>query len=92
VKGGQLQQPKLLSSVAAVYPPLARARRVQGEVTIDALIDAAGKVAETNVMSGNALLQQAAIDSLRLRKYQPALLNGQPIPTHINVTIVFHLQ
>ena len=92
VKGGQLQQPKLLSSVAAVYPPLARARRVQGEVTIDALIDAAGKVAETNVISGNALLQQAAVDSLRLRKYQPALLNGQPIPTHINVTIVFHLQ
>jgi protein TonB len=91
VKGGQLQQPKLLSSVAAVYPPLARAQRVQGDVTIDALIDATGKVAATNVLTGNPLLQKAAMESLRFWKYQPALLNGQPIPIHINVTISFRL-
>lgn len=91
VKGGQLQQPKLVSSAAAVYPPLARAQRVQGDVVIDTLIDANGKVAATNVISGNPLLQKAAIDSLRLWKYQPALLNGVPIPIHINVTVTFHL-
>ena len=91
VKGGQLQQPKLLSSVAAVYPPLARTQRVQGDVVIDALIDATGKVAETKVISGNSLLQKAATDSLHQWKYQPAVLNGQPIPVHINVTIVFRL-
>ena len=91
VKGGQLQQPKLLSSVAAVYPSLARAQHVQGDVTIDALIDATGKVAATNVLTGNPLLQKAAIDSLRLWKYQPARLNGEPIPIHINVTVTFRL-
>ncbi len=91
-KGGQLQQPKLLSSVAAVYPPLARAQGVQGDVTIDALIDANGKVSATNVLTGNPLLQKAAVDSLRLWKYQPAKLNGEPIPIHINVTIAFHLK
>lgn len=91
-KGGQLQQPKLLASVAAVYPPDARARHVQGDVIIDALIDTTGKVAATKVISGNPLLQGAAADSLRLWKYQPAHLNGQAIPIHINVTITFHLQ
>jgi periplasmic protein TonB len=91
VRGGQIQQPKLLSSVAAVYPPLARAQRVQGDVVIDALIDATGKVADTKVISGNSLLQTAAVDSLRQWKYQPAHLNGQPIPVHVNVTVVFHL-
>jgi protein TonB len=91
-KGGQLQQPKLLSSVAAVYPPPARAQGVQGDVTIDALIDANGKVSATNVLTGNPLLQRAAVDSLRLWKYQPAKLNGEPIPIHINVTIAFHLK
>ena len=91
-KGGQLQQPKLLSSVAAVYPPPARAKGVQGDVTIDALIDANGKVSATNVLTGNPLLQRAAVDSLRLWKYQPAKLNGEPIPIHINVTIAFHLK
>ena len=89
-KGGELQQPKLLSSVAAVYPPIALAQHVQGDVTIDALIDATGKVSATSVISGNPLLQKAAIESLRLWKYQPALLNGEPIPIHIKVTITFH--
>lgn len=91
-KGGDLQQPKLLSSVAAVYPPLARAQGVQGDVTIDALIDANGKVSATNVLTGSPLLQRAAIDALRQWKYQPAKLNGEPIPIHINVTIAFHLK
>ena len=92
VKGGQLQRPKLLTSVAAVYPPLARAQHVQGDVVIDALIDATGKVAATKVITGNPLLQSAAVDSLRLWKYQPARLNGEAIPIHINVAITFHLQ
>jgi protein TonB len=91
-KGGNLQQPKLLSSVAAVYPPLARTQGVQGDVTIDALIDATGKVSSTNVLTGNPLLQKAAVDALRLWKYQPAKLNGEPIPIHINITIAFHLK
>jgi TonB family protein len=91
-KGGQLQQPKLLASVAAVYPPLARARRVQGDVVVDALIDATGKVTDTKIITGNPLLQSAAADSVRLWKYQPAHLNGEAIPIHVNVTITFHLQ
>lgn len=90
-KGGELQQPKLLSSTAAVYPPLARAQGAHGDVTIDALIDVNGKVSATNVLSGNPLLLKAAVDALRLWKYQPAKLNGEPIPIHIKVTISFHL-
>jgi TonB family protein len=91
-KGGELQQPKLLSSVAAVYPPLARAQGAQGDVTIDALIDVNGKVSATNALTGNPLLQKAAVDALRLWKYQPATLNGEPIPIHLTVTISFHLK
>lgn len=91
VKGGQLRQPKLLSSAAAAYPPLARAQRVQGDVVVDALIDASGKVAATKVITGNPLLTKAATDSLLLWKYEPARLDGEPIPIHINVTISFHL-
>jgi outer membrane biosynthesis protein TonB len=44
------------------------------------------------VITGNPLLQSAAVESLRLWKYQPARLNGEVIPIHINVAITFHLQ
>jgi periplasmic protein TonB len=91
-KGGQLQQPKLVSSVTAVYPANARTQRIQGDVLIDALVDASGKVTEVKLISGHPLLQQAAMDSLRLWRYAPARLNGDPIPVHIKVSVAFRLQ
>jgi protein TonB len=91
-RGGQLQQPKLVSSAAAVYPANARTQRIQGDVVIDALVDASGKVAEVKMISGHPLLQQAAMDSLRLWRYAPARLNGDPIPVHIKVSVSFRLQ
>jgi TonB family protein len=90
--GGQLQQPKLIFSPPAAYPSEARAEHVQGDVTIDALIDATGKVSAMQAISGHPLLRQAAMETVRLWKYEPAHLNGQAIPIHIKVSISFHLQ
>jgi outer membrane biosynthesis protein TonB len=66
IKGGQLVQPKLISSMASTYA--------------------------TKVINGSPLLQQAAVDSLRFWKYEPARLNGEPIPIHIKVNVSFRLQ
>ncbi len=92
VKGGQLVQPKLISSIASAYPAAAKAAHVQGDVLIDALIDSTGKVTATKVINGSPLLQQAAVDSLRFWKYEPARLNGEPISIHIKVNVNFRLQ
>lgn len=71
---------------------MARTQRVSGNVVIDALIDATGRVAKMKVISGPVLLHQAAMDALKQWKYQPASLNGQAVPMHLNVTIQFRLQ
>jgi protein TonB len=44
------------------------------------------------VVSGPAMLQQAAMDALHLWKYQPATLDGKAVPIHLTVTIQFRLQ
>ena len=59
---------------------------------MDALVDATGKVTAIKLINGHPLLQQAAMDSLRLWKYEPARLNGEPIPIHIKVSVAFRLQ
>jgi len=92
IRGGQLVQPKLISSVASAYPAAAKAAHAEGDVLIDALIDSTGKVVSTKVINGSPLLQQAAVDSLRFWKYEPARLNGEPIPIHIKVNVSFRLQ
>jgi TonB family protein len=82
----------LISSVAPVYPAMAKNQRITGSVTIDALIDVAGHVSSMTVVSGPALLQEAAKEALRHWKYEPAQLHGKPVPMHMTVTIQFKLQ
>ena len=90
--GGDVRPARLLSSVAPAYPQMARNQRVSGDVKIDALIDASGRVSTMKIISGPALLHQAAQDAVRQWKYQPATLNGQPAPMHLTVTVQFKLQ
>ena len=83
---------QLISKVSAVYPALAKTQHVSGDVRIDALIDANGRVTTMKVISGPTLLHQAAMDSLRQWKYQPATLDGKAVPMHLTVTLQFRLQ
>ncbi|HXM91623.1 MAG TPA: energy transducer TonB [Candidatus Dormibacteraeota bacterium] len=82
----------LISSVPPVYPAMAKTQRITGAVTIDALIDATGHVSSMTVVSGPALLQEAAKDALRHWKYESAQLHGKPVSMHMTVTIQFKLQ
>jgi len=74
------------------YPVLAKSQHISGDVRVDALIDANGRVTTMKVVSGPTLLHQAAMDALRQWKYQPATLNGNTVPMHLTVTIQFRLQ
>lgn len=90
--GGQLQMPRLISAPDPLYPATARMQNVDGIVSMDAFVDAAGNVTEVKVISGPILLRQAAMDALRKWKYQPARLDGQPTAVHTNVNIRFTLR
>lgn len=90
--GGELKQARLISSVPPTYPPLARSQRIEGDVTLDALIDASGRVTAIKVISGPVLLQQAAVAAVRMWKYEPANLNGAAVPMHLVVVVKFRLR
>jgi len=90
--GGDVTPAKLISAVPPAYPVLAKNQHVSGNVLIDALIDANGRVTTMKVVSGPTLLQQAAMDALKQWKYRPAKLDGNPVPMHLTVTIQFRLQ
>jgi protein TonB len=85
VKGAR----RLISSAPPAYPPLARSQGVEGDVTLDALIDETGRVTKVKTISGPALLQQAAAAAVRQWKYEPATLDGKAVPMHITVTVKF---
>jgi general secretion pathway protein A len=86
-----LDPPRLVSSPPPSYPLVARSTNVSGFVLIDAVVDQMGKVGDMRVLSGNPILRQAAMESLRMWKYEPARLNGQPTSAHVQVRMNFSL-
>lgn len=89
--GGRVQAPKLIQEVDPVYPPLAKQARIQGQVVIDSVIDTEGHVTQMKVVSGSPLLVRAAEQALGQWRYQPTLLNGQPVAVDMLVTLHFQL-
>jgi TonB family protein len=90
--GGDVKPVQILSRVPPVYPPLARKESVSGDVVIRVQVEADGSVSSMKVISGHALLRQAAMDALRTWKYQPAMLDGKPVAMQTTVTVQFRMK
>jgi TonB family protein len=81
----------LLHKVDPVYPAAARSRGVTGSVVLDAAIKENGSVGKVKIVSGPAILADAAINALHEWKYSPTLLNGKPVQAQKRITFVFKL-
>lgn len=81
----------LLQKTVPVYPPIAKAARAEGTVVLQATISKLGSIANLRVVSGPAMLQQAAIDAVKNWRYRPYLLNGEPVDVETTVNVIFSL-
>jgi TonB family protein len=75
-----------------VYPPIAAAARVQGDVVLTLVIDSKGSVASEKVFSGPAMLQQAALDAVKKWQFTPFMANGVAVPATTTIAIPFRLE
>jgi protein TonB len=89
--GGIIHPPEKIVHVAPVYPGIARSAHVSGVVVLEATIGADGTVREVKVLRSIPLLDQAASDAVRQWRFTPTLLNGQPVPVLMTVTVSFQL-
>ena len=79
----------LLQKTIPLYPPIAKAARVSGTVLLQATISKAGRIENLRVISGPAMLQQAAMDAVKSWRYRPYMLNGEPVETETTINVVF---
>jgi periplasmic protein TonB len=89
--GGEVQPPKKLEDAAPVYPPTARAARVEGAVVLEAIIDSRGVVSEVRVLKSIPLLDDAALEAVKKWRYEATRLNGVAVPVVMTVTVQFAL-
>ena len=88
-----IQSQKLLQAPKPAYPPIAKQARIQGTVTLQAIIAPDGTVQRLSLLtSANPLLTPAAMDAVKHWVYQPTLLNGEPVTVATTVDVTFSLQ
>lgn len=81
----------LVHQVMPQYPPLARQARIQGTVVFQAVIGKDGTVQNLHVLSGHAILIQAARDAVSQWRYKPYYLNGEPVAADTQINVNFTL-
>jgi TonB family protein len=89
--GDDMRPPRKLHDVPPVYPPDAIAARITGTIVIEATIGTTGAVEDARVVSGVPMLDDPALDAVRQWRYTPTLLNGEPVPVIMTVTVKFSL-
>jgi protein TonB len=81
----------LLQKTQPIYPPIAKAARVQGTVVLQATISKSGTIENLKVISGPAMLTGAALDAVRTWRYRPYLLNNEPVEVDTTINVIFTL-
>ncbi len=77
--------------VFPIYPPIAKAARVQGTVVLNLRIGISGKVESIHVVSGPTMLQQAAFDCAKQLTFRPFEKKGVPAVAEGQYNLIFVL-
>ena len=82
---------KLIKRVAPKYPKQARKKHMEGQVILKGSITKTGDVVDLQIISGDPLLTQAAMDAVKKWKYRPYLKDGQAVDVDTQITVNFRL-
>ncbi len=89
--GGQVEAAKLIFQPKPEYPPLAKMARIQGTVRLEAVMSRDGTIEDLKVLSGHPLLVKVALEAVSRWRYQPTLLNGEPVEVLTEIGVNFYL-
>jgi TonB family protein len=81
----------LIKKVQPIYPREARNNRIQGTVVMVADISKTGDVVDLEIIDGPIELAVSAVNSVRLWKYRPYALNGEPLAVKTTIQVNYSL-
>lgn len=83
---------EIISKPTPIYTDEARAKRIEGEVLLEVVFEATGKLRVVRIVQGLGHgLDDAAIRAAEQIRFKPALKDGQPLDSMAVVHIIFQL-
>jgi protein TonB len=87
-----LDSAMLIRRVEPVYPPLAKQMHHDGRVELRAVIGTDGTIQSLQIVVGDPLFDQSALEAVEQWRYKPTILNGQPVEIDTYITVVYTMQ
>jgi protein TonB len=82
----------LIHRVEPVYPMLAKQVGRAGKVELRAVIATDGTIQSLQVVGGDPLFYQSALDAVRQWRYRATVLNGDPVEIDTFITVIYTMQ
>lgn len=85
--------PTLTTRTRAPYPSRARAKGIEGYVTVSMLVGADGNPSDVRVLEAQpaGVFDEAALMTVKAWRFQPATYEGRPVSIRVTQTIRFEL-
>jgi protein TonB len=87
----QISAAMLIHRVEPLYPTLARQLGRTGRVELRAVIATDGTIQSLQVVSGDPLFYQSAMDAVRQWRYRPTVLNGEAVEIDTFITVIYNI-
>ena len=81
----------LIHRVEPVYPPLAKQTGRSGRVELRATIATDGSIQSLQVVSGDPLFIQSALQAVQQWRYKPTILNDHAVEIDTFITVVYNI-
>ena len=83
--------PSTIKKVKPIYPQVARAMNLAGQVIIQALVGPDGAIKDAFVVTGHPVFRDDALEAIWQWQFKPARAKGQPIAVWVAIPIRFSL-
>jgi periplasmic protein TonB len=89
---GHLEPAMLVRRIEPLYPTLPRHLGRSGIVELHAIISTDGSIQSLEVVNGDPLFVQSALEAVRQWRYKPTILNGVPVEVDTHITVIYSMQ
>lgn len=89
--GALVMSARLVHEVTPTYPGKAKRAGIQGTVRLEAVIGKDGKLRDMKLLSGDPILAKAAMKAVSEWRYQPTVVNGEPVEVVTAIDVKFAL-
>jgi len=91
--GSGVTLPQVVKEVKPVYPKEVMDKRIQGSVTVRAVVEADGTVGETEVTKAlEPTLDEEAVKAAKQWLFKAGEKDGKPVPVEISLEMTFTLK